>query len=119
MGLLARGVQGPKRQLLRAALQPLQYSRIEAVQRGELAQLRSAEALDAAPKPGGEATLAAFYVNELVLRLAARGDPQPELFAAYRRLPDRLAAVEPLDWHLPRLQRDLLDHPKTGGASWR
>src|SRR3546814_19502230 len=109
MGLLARGVQGPKRQLLRAALQPLQYSRIEAVQRGELAQLRSAEALDAAPKPGGEATLAAFYVNELVLRLAARGDPQPELFEAYRVMRARLGAAEPLAWNLRRFERDLLD----------
>ena len=37
LGLVARGVQGPKRQLLRAALQPLQYIRFDAVQRGELA----------------------------------------------------------------------------------
>src|SRR3546814_14304827 len=106
MGLLARGVQGPKRQLLRAALQPLQYSRIEAVQRGELAQLRSAEALDAAPMPGGEATLAAFYVNELVLRLAARGDTQPELFDAYGRMRARLGATEPLAWSLRQIGRE-------------
>ena len=109
MGLLARGVQGPKKQLLRAALQPLQFTRIDAVQRGELAQLRSAEALDAAPHPGGEATLAAFYVNELVLRLAARGDPQPDLFDAYARMRSRLGADEPLAWILRRFERDLLD----------
>src|SRR5690606_18152734 len=109
MGLLARGVQGPRKQLLRAALQPLQFARIDAVQRGELAQLRSAEALDAAPHPGGEATLAAFYVNELVLRLAARGDPQPDLFDAYARMRARLGADEPLAWNLRRFERDLLD----------
>lgn len=109
MGLLARGVHGPKKQLLRAALQPLQYVRIDAVQRGELAQLRSAEALDAAPHPGGEATLAAFYVNELVLRLAARGDPQPELFDAYGRMRARLALPGQLAWNLRRFERDLLD----------
>ncbi|MEE7558664.1 DNA repair protein RecO, partial [Xanthomonas sp. Kuri4-2] len=43
IGLLARGVQGPKKQPLRAALQPLQWIRFTAVQRGELAQLRAAE----------------------------------------------------------------------------
>ena len=49
LGLVARGVQGPKRHVLRAALQPLQHIRLAAVLRGELAQLRAAEALDAAP----------------------------------------------------------------------
>ena len=55
LGLVARGVQGPKRHVLRAALQPLQSIRFDAVQRGELAQLRSAEALDAAPQLHGDA----------------------------------------------------------------
>src|SRR6476619_4347684 len=83
LGLLARGVQGPKKHVLRAALQPLQFIRLAAVQRGELAQLRAAEALDAAPTLAGEAALAAFYVNEIVLRLAPRHDPLPDLFQAY------------------------------------
>src|SRR5678810_607594 len=78
LGLLARGVQGPKRHVLRAALQPMQFIRLDAVQRGELAQLRNAEALDAMPSLPGEAMLAGFYVNELVLRLAPRQDPAPE-----------------------------------------
>lgn len=109
IGLLARGVQGPKRQVLRAALQPLQYIRLDAVQRGELAQLRAAEALDAAPQLAGESTLAAFYINELVLRLAPRGDPQPGLFAAYARTRARLGAGDALGWTLRRFERDLLD----------
>ena len=46
IGLLARGVTGPRRQLLRAALQPLQWIRVDAVQRGELARLNAAEAVD-------------------------------------------------------------------------
>ncbi|HSR65372.1 MAG TPA: recombination protein O N-terminal domain-containing protein, partial [Xanthomonadaceae bacterium] len=46
LGLVARGVQGPKRHVLRAALQPLQSIRFDAVQHGELAQLRAAEAQD-------------------------------------------------------------------------
>src|SRR3546814_6944188 len=53
IGLVARGVQGPKKHVLRAALQPLQHIRFDGVQRGELAQLRTAEAFDAAPRWSG------------------------------------------------------------------
>lgn len=109
MGLVARGVHGPKRHLLRAALQPLQYIRFDAVQRGELATLTAAEALDAAPRLVGDAMLASFYLNELTLRLALRGDPQPELFEAYRRTRLRLGESDPLAWTLRRYERDLLD----------
>jgi DNA repair protein RecO (recombination protein O) len=108
-GLVARGVHGPKRHLLRAALQPLQYIRFDAVQRGELATLSSAEALDAAPRLQGDAMLAGFYLNELTLRLAPRGDPQPELFEAYRNARARLGGSDPLAWTLRRYERDLLD----------
>ena len=109
LGLVARGVQGPKRQPLRAALQPFQWIRFDAVQRGELAGLTSAEALDAAPRLAGEAMLAGFYLNELTLRLAPRQDPQPELFQAYQQARERLRDREPLGWTLRRFERDLLD----------
>lgn len=109
LGLVARGVHGPKRHLLRAALQPLQYIRFDAVQRGELATLIAAEALDAAPRLLGDAMLASFYLNELTLRLAQRSDPQPELFEAYRATRLRLGENTPLAWTLRRYERDLLD----------
>lgn len=108
LGVLARGVQGARRHVLRAALQPLQLIRMDAVQHGELAQLRSAEALDAAPQLAGESTLAAFYVNELVLRLAPRQDPAPELFDAYALVRSRLVEPSSLAWTLRRFERDLL-----------
>lgn len=109
IGLVARGVQGPKRHVLRAALQPMQSIRFDGVQRGELAQLTSAEAVDAAPLLHGDAAMAAFYVNELCLRLAPRHDPQADLHAAYARVRERLRAGEPLAWSLRRFERDLLD----------
>ena len=109
IGLLARGVQGERKQLLRAALQPLQSIRFSATQRGELAQLRNAEAEDAAPRLQGDAMLAAFYLNELVLRLAPRNDPVPEVHAAYATIRERLRAGEALAWSLRRFERDLLD----------
>lgn len=113
IGLLARGVRGAKRHPLRAALQPFQYVRFDAVQRGELAQLHAADALDAAPALAGEAALAAFYLNELVLRLAPRSDPHPELYAAYARARERLRPPGDerarLAWLLRRFERDLLE----------
>ena len=109
VGLLARGVQTPKRHPLRAALQPLQSIRFDAVQHGELARLTAAEALDTAPRLVGHAMLAGFYVNELTLRLSQRQDPQPDLFVAYAKVRERLRADEPLAWTLRRFERDLLD----------
>lgn len=118
LGLVARGVQGPKRHLLRAALQPLQAIRFDAVQKGELAQLSAAEAVDVAPVLHGEAALAAFYVNELCLRLAPRHVPQPELHAAYAQMRERLRAGENLAWTLRRFERDLLEALGVGLTFW-
>lgn len=109
LGLVARGVQGPKKHVLRAALQPLQLIRLEGDLRGELARLVSAEALDAAPKPAGDAMLAAFYLNELVLRLAPRHDPVPDLFDAFARAREQLRQREGLAWSLRRFERDLVE----------
>ncbi|KPN20583.1 DNA repair protein RecO [Xanthomonas sp. Mitacek01] len=108
LGLVARGVQGPKKHVLRAALQPLQHVRLSALLRGELAQLRTAEALDVAPRLSGDAMLAGFYVSELVLRLAPRQDPAPELYAAFAEVRRRLP-LDGLAWTLRRFERDLLE----------
>ncbi|MGO1068328.1 DNA repair protein RecO [Lysobacter sp. CA199] len=117
IGLIARGVQGPKRQVLRAALQPFQYIRVDALLRGELARLIAAEAVDAAPRLHGEAALAGFYVNELLLRLVPRGDPFPELFDLYGRTRSELGG-EQLAWTLRRFERDLLE-ALGSGFDWR
>ncbi|TDK26024.1 DNA repair protein RecO [Luteimonas aestuarii] len=108
IGLVARGVLGPKRHVLRAALQPLQHIRFDAVQRGEMAHLNGAEALDAAPRLTGDAMLAGFYVNELMVRLAPRQDPQPDLYALYGQVRARLRAGSGVAWTLRRFERDLL-----------
>lgn len=110
MGLVARGVQGPKKQVLRAALQPLQFLRVDGERRGELARLIQAEAVDVAPRLSGDAMLSGFYLNELTLRLLPRDEPQPAVFLAYSQTRQRLAdPLEPLAWTLRRYERDLLD----------
>ena len=109
VGLVARGLSGPKKHALRAALQPLQSLRIDFLPRGELARLLQAEAQDAAPLLTGDRLMAAFYVNELMLRLLPRGDVSPELFALYGRVRDELADARALAWNLRRFERDLLE----------
>ncbi|MCC5044908.1 MULTISPECIES: DNA repair protein RecO [Xanthomonas] len=109
VGLLARGVHGPRKQALRAALQPLQLIQFTAVQRGELAQLRQAEAIDTAPRLLGEAMLAGFYISELLLRLAPRHAPVPELFDCYAQARAHLASGAALAWGLRQFERDVLD----------
>ena len=95
VAVIARGVQGAKRHPLRAALQPLQWLRVDFLPRGELARLIQAEALDAAPMLQGEALMAAFYLNELLLRLLPRQDPAPALFERWRDLQEDPDGVEP------------------------
>ena len=53
--------------------------------------------------------MAAFYVNELVLRLLPRNDPAPELFERYGELRSRLGENDGLAWQLRRFERDLLE----------
>ena len=109
LGMVARGVRTPRGQLLRAALQPLQRIHVDAVQRGELAQLRAAEASDIAPALTGDAVLAGFYLNELVMRLAPRQDPLPRVFEAYAQAREGLRNGARVAWTLRRFERDLLD----------
>jgi DNA repair protein RecO (recombination protein O) len=60
--------------------------------RSELKQLTRIEAAGTALRPEANATLCGLYVNELMLRLLPRFDPQPELFAAYGEVLRRLEA---------------------------
>ena len=109
VGVVARGLTTPKRQPLRAALQPLQHVRVDYLPRGELARLLQAEALDLAPSLAGDRLMAAFYVNELLLRLSPRNDAAPALFDLYARVRGELGGQAPLAWTLRRFERDLLE----------
>lgn len=109
VGVVARGVQGPRRQPLRAALQPLQRLRVDYLQRGELAQLIQAEASGHAPALAGDALLAGFYLAELLMRLLPRNDAHPDLFLRFATALDQLAEGPSLAWTLRRFERDLLD----------
>jgi DNA repair protein RecO (recombination protein O) len=82
LSLFARGVRGPKARLA-AVLQPFRPLLLSWSGRGDAPSLTGAEsAAWSAPLPA-PCLISGFYINELVLRLTTRHDPQPALYDAY------------------------------------
>jgi DNA repair protein RecO (recombination protein O) len=95
--VFARGVRGPKAKLA-SLLQPFQLLLLSWSGRGEAAQLTGAESAQAALPVPPSCLMAAFYLNELLLKLTTRHDPLPMLFDAYHETLESLrhgAALEP------------------------
>jgi DNA repair protein RecO (recombination protein O) len=85
LSVFARGVRGPKARLA-SLLQPFQPLLISFSSRGDAAQLISAESGAAqypVHLPPG-ALLSGFYLNELLLKLTTRHDPNTGLFDGYQ-----------------------------------
>ena len=85
VSVFARGVRGPKARMA-SLLQPFQPLLISFSSRGEAAQLISAESGAAqfpVHLPPG-ALLSGFYLNELLLKLTTRHDPNSGLFDGYQ-----------------------------------
>ena len=97
ISVFARGVRGPKAKLA-SILQPFQMLLLSWTGRGEAAQLTGAESAQAAASLPPSCLMAAFYLNELLLKLTTRHDPLPVLFDAYHTALESLrhgAALEP------------------------
>jgi DNA repair protein RecO (recombination protein O) len=95
--VFARGVRGPKARLA-SILQPFQLLLLSWTGRGEAVQLTGAESAAAADSLPPSCLMAAFYLNELLLKLTTRHDPLPVLFDAYHAALESLrhgAALEP------------------------
>lgn len=108
LGVVARGVRSQRGRLQRSQLEPFQPLTLDLQLRGELATLRNAEPSTAPFRLAGDAGLAGLYVNELVVRLTERQDPQQALYLAYAQTLAGLAEGTSLAWHLRRFERDLL-----------
>jgi DNA repair protein RecO (recombination protein O) len=91
VAMVARGAKRPRSETrgLLQAFQPLTLSWAGA---GELKTLVKAEWRGGLPLLGGSALLCGFYLNELLLKLVAREDPHPSLFADYADALTALAA---------------------------
>ncbi|MBS0383161.1 MAG: DNA repair protein RecO [Proteobacteria bacterium] len=108
VGLVARGVRGARARLPRSLLEPLQALSLGWSGRGELQTLTAAEPEGPAFALRGDALMSALYVNELLVRLIARGDPHPRLFGRYADLLDGLVRTSAPAWSLRCFERDLL-----------
>jgi DNA repair protein RecO (recombination protein O) len=85
--LVAKGAKKPTSNF-RAVLLPLQrlelsYSLPATDDGGDIGTLKAAHWVSAYTLPQGDALLAGFYVNELLLKLLPRQDAQPQLFDHY------------------------------------
>ncbi|SRR5579883_729278 len=83
ISLVARGIRKP-RSRLRALLQPCVPLLISYQDQSELGLLFSAEADGIPIALKGQSLLAAFYLNELLMRVLHKHDPFPGIFAVYR-----------------------------------
>lgn len=107
IGVVARGARGA-RSPLRGLLRPFLPLLCSWGGRGELFSLRRAEVAGRMPELRGQTLFAAYYLNELLLRLLQRQDPHPEVFDAYVQALNALAG-RPLESVLRVFEKRLLD----------
>ena len=106
--LFARGVRGPVARLA-PVLQPFQLLLLSWSGRGEAPNLTGAERAVAAAALPPSCLLAAFYLNELLLRLTTRHDALPALFDHYHGTLEALRAGAPLAPCLRVFEKRLLE----------
>jgi len=82
LAVIARGSRG-SRSRLKGVLRPFMPLSMSWVIKSDLGTLTGAEVRGAPLSLSGDALLSGFYVNELILNLLHRHDPQPEIFEAY------------------------------------
>ncbi len=106
--LFARGVRGPNAKLA-AVLQPFQLLLLSWSGRGEAPQLTGAERPAPAAALPQDRLLAAFYLNELLLKLTTRHDALPELFDHYHATLGQLRGGATLEPCLRVVEKRLLE----------
>ncbi len=92
MALVARGAKRPTSQF-RGLLAPFAPVALSWSGRTDIKTLIRAEWVGGLTPLRGDGLLAAFYLNELLVRLLARGDPHAALFGAYTQALHELAVA--------------------------
>lgn len=89
LSLVARGSRSA-RSRLKGLLRPFLPLELSWVSRSDLGTLTGAEVQGAPIALTGDALMAGYYTNELIMHLMHRHDPQPDIFAVYARTIARL-----------------------------
>lgn len=106
--LFARGVRGPRSRSA-SLLQPFRLLLASWSGSGDTGQLTQAEAATPFLELPAAAMLPAWYLNELLLKLTVRTDPQPQVFDLYHDTLQVLAAPGGSERALRSFERRLLE----------
>ena len=107
LSLVARGSRSAKSRL-KGLLRPFLPLQLSWVIRGELGTLTGAELNGAPIALGGDALMSGYYLNELMLSLLHRHDPQPEMFTVYGTAIANLTAAGDVPATLRRFEMEAL-----------
>jgi DNA repair protein RecO (recombination protein O) len=107
LSLVARGSRAAKSRLA-GLLRPFLPLQMSWVIRSDLGTLTGAEIRGQPIALAGDALLSGYYVNELLMHLLHRHDPQPEIFAAYSRTVERLQGIHNVPAILREFEMELL-----------
>lgn len=107
VALVARGAKRPTSQF-RGVLAPFAPVALSWSGRNDIKTLIRAEWVGGLAPLRGDGLLAAFYMNELLVRLLARGDPHDALFGAYAHALHALSGDGSMDEALRGFELDLL-----------
>ena len=111
VGLVARGARNARRKsgASRAHFEPFLPVLISWTGRGELFTLTRIEPERGVTPLAGNPLVAGLYLNELLLGLLKRHDPQPEVFFAYDQMLGALRSNNDLEQGLRHFEKRLLD----------
>lgn len=107
LALVARGSRGA-RSKLKGILRPFLPLELSWVLKTDLGTLTGADVCGAPPGITGDALLAGYYVNELIMHFLHRHDPQPEVYDVYARTLAALAARGDIAPCLRRFEIELM-----------
>jgi len=107
VALLAKGAKRPHSQL-RGVLQTFQPLTLSWSGKSDLQTLTAAEWIGGMLPLERNALLCGFYLNEIIIKLLQRDDPQPLLFDKYVSTINQLAHIEPVPILLRKFELNLL-----------
>ena len=93
IALVAKGAKKPSSNF-RPILLPLQLLQLSYGGDAEIRSLKGATWMGPYVMPMGEALMAGYYLNEMLLKLLARDDPHPRLFDLYAQAVQAIAQIQ-------------------------
>ena len=107
VSLIAKGGRSVKSKF-RGMLRPFVLLNISWFSRSNLGTLMDAEIQEKPISLAGDALLSAYYINELLIKLLYKDDPQDEIFCLYTKTIEELSIIEDIAPLLRHFEMELL-----------